>query len=209
MPEGRPVTVGVVDVNETLLDIVVLEPPFERVFGDAAVLREWFSQLILYSQTLTLAGRYYSVEAVRQFKPAPAPYRKVAHQLPVEPSAPCLVSCHVWDTIGAQAAGCRGALVTRPHNATRPAADVPVTNLAAATSTDLTGRSSRAGQRADVNRAVPTHFSSLDASATRCAAVINSAAAHTHVSQGRCSGSSAHSTYMTLVSPASTRPGVN
>ncbi len=58
MPEERPVTVVVFDVNETLLDIVVLEPLFERVFGHAGVMREWFAQLILYSQTLTLAGRY-------------------------------------------------------------------------------------------------------------------------------------------------------
>ncbi|WP_246716231.1 haloacid dehalogenase type II [Aurantimonas sp. DM33-3] len=48
----------VFDVNETLLDITTLEPLFERIFGDAAVMREWFAQLVLYSQTLTLSGRY-------------------------------------------------------------------------------------------------------------------------------------------------------
>ena len=48
----------VFDVNETLLDITTLEPLFDRVFGDRAVLREWFAQLILYSQTMTLSGLY-------------------------------------------------------------------------------------------------------------------------------------------------------
>lgn len=46
------------DVNETLLDITSLEPFFERKFGRAEVLRTWFAELVLYSQTLTLAGRY-------------------------------------------------------------------------------------------------------------------------------------------------------
>jgi 2-haloacid dehalogenase len=53
--DHRP-SIIVFDVNETLLDITTLEPLFERVFGDRAVLREWFAQLILYSQTLTLSG---------------------------------------------------------------------------------------------------------------------------------------------------------
>jgi len=36
----------VFDVNETLLDLSVLDPEFERVFGNATVRREWFSQFI-------------------------------------------------------------------------------------------------------------------------------------------------------------------
>lgn len=46
------------DVNETLLDIDALQPHFRRMFGDDDVLREWFAQLILYSETITLAGTY-------------------------------------------------------------------------------------------------------------------------------------------------------
>ena len=46
------------DVNETLLDITTLEPFFQRVFSNAGVMREWFAELILYSQTMTLSGRY-------------------------------------------------------------------------------------------------------------------------------------------------------
>jgi 2-haloacid dehalogenase len=51
-------TVLVFDVNETLLDIAALEPLFLRLFGDGAVLREWFAQLVVYAQAATLAGRY-------------------------------------------------------------------------------------------------------------------------------------------------------
>ena len=46
---GKP-SVLIFDVNETLLDIESISPLFKRVFGDECVLREWFGQLILYSQ---------------------------------------------------------------------------------------------------------------------------------------------------------------
>ncbi|MDE0491855.1 hypothetical protein NK638_10035 [Psychrobacter sp. A3] len=48
----------VFDVNETLLDITTLAPLFVRLFGDENMLREWFAQLVLYSQTMTLSGLY-------------------------------------------------------------------------------------------------------------------------------------------------------
>ena len=51
-------TVLVFDVNETLLDIETLEPLFLRVFGDGAAMRDWFAQLVLHSQSATLAGFY-------------------------------------------------------------------------------------------------------------------------------------------------------
>lgn len=54
---GTP-SIIVFDVNETLIDIESLEPFFEKKFGDRRVLREWFNQLILYSNVLTLAGYY-------------------------------------------------------------------------------------------------------------------------------------------------------
>lgn len=81
--------------------------------------------------------RSFSVEPVRKFKPAPEMYRIVAEGMSVETSALCLVACHLWDTIGAQAAGCRGALITRPHNAILPAAEVPIPDLVATELTDL------------------------------------------------------------------------
>ncbi len=54
--QAKPVLVF--DVNETLLDIDVLNPIFDRIFGPPGRMREWFAQLILYSEAITLAGRY-------------------------------------------------------------------------------------------------------------------------------------------------------
>ena len=48
----------VFDVNETLLDLESVAPHFERMFGDRRVMREWFAQLVLYSEALSLAGGY-------------------------------------------------------------------------------------------------------------------------------------------------------
>jgi 2-haloacid dehalogenase len=48
----------VFDVNETLIDIDSMTPLFARIFGDPRALREWFAQLVMYSMTATLAGRY-------------------------------------------------------------------------------------------------------------------------------------------------------
>ncbi|MEN2750317.1 haloacid dehalogenase type II [Psychrobacter sp. FBL11] len=205
----------VFDVNETLLDITTLEPLFARLFGDKHMLREWFAQLVLYSQTMTLSGLYtpfgelgvgalqmtadihhvtltdddinelkermskmpahpdaipaltklrdagfrlmtltnsassasptplekaglseffeqsFSVEKVGKFKPAPETYQMVADELAVEMSDLCLVACHLWDTIGAQAVGCQGAFLTRPYNAMLPASNVPTPDFMA------------------------------------------------------------------------------
>jgi 2-haloacid dehalogenase len=221
MPDKKFPSIIVFDVNETLLDITTLEPLFHRVFGDRQVLREWFSALVLYSQTMTLSGLYtpfgelgvgalrmtadihqvgiedddiaelkermgtmpahpdaipaltrlrdaglrlvtltnsasgasptplekaglshffertFSIEETGKFKPAPETYHLVAKALSVETSDLCLVACHLWDTIGAQAAGCRGAFLTRPHNAILTAPGVPLPDLVAAELTDL------------------------------------------------------------------------
>ncbi|WP_240663502.1 haloacid dehalogenase type II [Sphingomonas sp. UV9] len=53
-----PRTLIVFDVNETLLDIDVLEPLFDRIFATKGRMREWFAQLILYSEALSLTGDY-------------------------------------------------------------------------------------------------------------------------------------------------------
>lgn len=222
LTETPPVLVF--DVNETLLDITALASLFDRVFGDETVLREWFAQLILYSEALTLSGLYtpfnelaggalrmvgttrgvpvtdedaaelaervatlpahadaapalarlreagfrlvtltnsppsasptpleraglaeffeqsFSIDTVRRFKPAPETYRLVAREMAVEPAQLCLVACHLWDTVGAQAAGCRAALVARPGNAMLPADGVPVPDLVAPDMTTLADR---------------------------------------------------------------------
>jgi 2-haloacid dehalogenase len=58
IPGGHMPRILVFDVNETLLDLKALEPHFERVFGNKAMLREWFNQVIQFAEALTLAGDY-------------------------------------------------------------------------------------------------------------------------------------------------------
>ena len=221
MARDDPASILVFDVNETLLDLTTLKPLFKRLFGDAEIMREWFAQLVMYSQTMTLSGLYtpfgelavgalrmiadirarsvsesdvdelkermgampahrdvapglirlreagyrlvtltnsapssspspleragldgffertFSVEAVQRFKPAPETYRHVAAEMHVDISELCLVACHMWDTIGAQAAGCRGVFLTRPHNALLPASGVPQPDFVASDVGDL------------------------------------------------------------------------
>jgi 2-haloacid dehalogenase len=64
LPYDQSPKVLIFDVNETLLDIDFLEPLFGRLFDDERVLREWFAQLVLYSQCLTLAGLYASYSQI-------------------------------------------------------------------------------------------------------------------------------------------------
>lgn len=46
------------DVNETLLDLSTLDPHFVHTFGDPAVRREWFAQMIQSALVSTLLGPY-------------------------------------------------------------------------------------------------------------------------------------------------------
>ncbi|MGO1078870.1 haloacid dehalogenase type II [Inquilinus sp. CA228] len=48
----------VFDVAESLLDLQALRPLFQRLFGDGAVVDEWFGQTILYSETATLTDTF-------------------------------------------------------------------------------------------------------------------------------------------------------
>ena len=46
------------DVNETLLDLSVLDAHFERAFGDASVRPQWFQQMLQLAFVGGLTGRY-------------------------------------------------------------------------------------------------------------------------------------------------------
>jgi 2-haloacid dehalogenase len=67
----------------------------------------------------------FSVDARRAYKPAATVYHHVCQELGVTPAECMMVAAHVWDTIGAQAAGLSGALITRPGNAPLPIPDLP------------------------------------------------------------------------------------
>lgn len=58
MKKTNNIEVLLFDVNETLLDITILEPFFMRVFKNPLALRNWFAELVLYSQTMTVSGIY-------------------------------------------------------------------------------------------------------------------------------------------------------
>jgi 2-haloacid dehalogenase len=77
-----------------------------------------------YGRQLERAGvidvfeRRFSVdETVRRHKPAPEAYHSVAAALAVDPACICLIASHVWDTLGAVAAGWQAALILREGNA--------------------------------------------------------------------------------------------
>jgi 2-haloacid dehalogenase len=46
------------DVNETLLDLSSLQPHFQRIFGDAAIMQQWFALLLHSSLVTTLTAAY-------------------------------------------------------------------------------------------------------------------------------------------------------
>jgi 2-haloacid dehalogenase len=48
----------VFDVNETLLDLTALDPPFERAFGRPGVRREWFGQFLQSAFVSTITDAY-------------------------------------------------------------------------------------------------------------------------------------------------------
>ena len=72
-----------------------------------------------------LFDHHFSVAEVGHFKPHPSTYQMVADRLGVDVSSLCMVACHIWDTIGAQSVGCRGAFIARPHNSILHVPGVP------------------------------------------------------------------------------------
>lgn len=73
-----------------------------------------------------------SVEAVRTFKPSPAPYHHIATVAGVEPSDMWMVAAHDWDLAGAKAVGMKSAFISRPRARfldVFPAADVTATDF--------------------------------------------------------------------------------
>jgi 2-haloacid dehalogenase len=127
----RGITISDADAGE-LTDRFASMPPHPEVPAALRRLRDHgFRLFTLTDNTLAISGRQleragiidlferrFSVdEAVRRHKPAPQAYHSVAAALGVDPGRICLVACHVWDTIGAGAAGWLTALILREGNA--------------------------------------------------------------------------------------------
>jgi 2-haloacid dehalogenase len=79
----------------------------------------------------------FNLSDVSAFKPHPATYDMVAKYYGVEPSQMCMVACHLWDIIGAQAFGCRGGFVARPHNSMLDLQNLPKPDFVAKNLGDL------------------------------------------------------------------------
>ena len=79
-----------------------------------------------------LFDKQFSVDAWRVFKPSGQLYTGVAEDLGVRPSDCMMVAAHAWDTLGAQSAGLRGALITRPGNAPLSTGALPQPDVIAA-----------------------------------------------------------------------------
>lgn len=107
-------------------------PPYAEVPGALRRLRDaGFRLFTLTDNTLDVSGRQlerggiidlferrFSVdETVKRHKPAPEAYASVARELGVQPAEICLIACHVWDTLGAVAAGWQAGLILREGNA--------------------------------------------------------------------------------------------
>jgi len=124
-------TISDADATE-LTDRFATMPPHPEVPAALRRLRDHgFRLFTLTDKTLAISGRQleragvidlferrFSVdETVRRHKPAQEAYRWVSAALKVSPADICLIASHVWDTIGAGAAGWQSALILREGNA--------------------------------------------------------------------------------------------
>jgi 2-haloacid dehalogenase len=135
----RDITITGADAAE-LTDRFATMPPHPEVPAALRRLRDHgFRLFTLTDNTLGISGRQleragvidvferrFSVdETVRRHKPAPEAYHSVAAALGGDPGGICLIASHVWDTIGAAAAGWQAALILREGNAPLPVGPQP------------------------------------------------------------------------------------
>jgi 2-haloacid dehalogenase len=127
----RGITISEADGAE-LTNRFASMPPHHEVPAALRRLRDHgFRLFTLTDNTLEISGRQltqggiidlferrFSVdETVRRHKPAPEAYNSVAAALNLDPGDICLIASHVWDTIGAGAAGWQAGLILREGNA--------------------------------------------------------------------------------------------
>ncbi|HTX12767.1 MAG TPA: haloacid dehalogenase type II [Solirubrobacteraceae bacterium] len=127
----RGITITDADAAE-LTDRFASMPPHPEVPAALRRLRDHgFRLFTLTDNTLAISGRQleqgdvidlferrFSVdETVRRHKPAQEAYHSVTSELGVNPGDICLIACHVWDTLGALAAGWQAGLILRKDNA--------------------------------------------------------------------------------------------
>jgi 2-haloacid dehalogenase len=139
LADTRGIKISDADSAE-LTDRFATMPPHPEVPAALRRLRDHgFRLFSLTDNTLAISGRQlehggiidlferrFSVdETVKRHKPAPEAYHSVAAALGLDPGGICLIASHVWDTIGASAAGWRSALILRKGNAPLPVGPQP------------------------------------------------------------------------------------
>ena len=127
----RGITISEADGAE-LTNRFASMPPHHEVPAALRRLRDHgFRLFTLTDNTLEISGRQltqggiidvferrFSVdETAHRHKPAPEAYNSVAAALNLDPGDICLIASHVWDTIGAGAAGWQAGLILREGNA--------------------------------------------------------------------------------------------
>jgi len=135
----RGLAITAADAAE-LTDRFATMPPHPEVPAALGRLRAaGFRLFALTDNTLAVQGRQlehggiiedferrFSVdETVKRHKPAQEAYHSVAAALDLDPADICLVASHVWDTIGAKAAGWQAGLILRTGNAPLDAGPQP------------------------------------------------------------------------------------
>jgi 2-haloacid dehalogenase len=114
-----------------LTDRFATMPPYPEVPGALRRLKAaGFHLFTLTDNTAAISGRQlthggiaelfdrrFSVDdTAKRHKPAPEAYAEATTALGTSPSEICLIACHTWDTIGAQAAGWKAGLIKRANN---------------------------------------------------------------------------------------------
>ncbi|MBV8419954.1 MAG: haloacid dehalogenase type II [Hyphomicrobiales bacterium] len=127
-PRGVKITAA---HRQELTDRFATMPPYPDVPGALRRLKAaGFHLFTLTDNTAAISGRQlthgglvdlfdrrFSVDdAAKRHKPAPEAYAEVTRALGASPSDMCMVACHTWDTIGAQAAGWEAGLIKRVNN---------------------------------------------------------------------------------------------
>ena len=117
--------------REELTNRFATMPPYPDVPGALRRLKAaGFHLFTLTDNTAAISGRQlthggivelfdrrFSVDdPAKRHKPAREAYAEVTRGLGASPSEMCLVACHTWDTMGAQAAGWEAGLIKRVNN---------------------------------------------------------------------------------------------
>ena len=129
LADTRGIRIDEADKKE-LLDKFSTMPPYPEVPAALRKLRKAGFRLFTLTDNLLevqtrqlqhggiadLFERRFSADEVKHHKPSRQAYAHVEKELGVKPSQLCLIACHTWDTLGAVAAGWKGALIKRPGN---------------------------------------------------------------------------------------------